>query len=254
MGYFNSAYKLKKPVIIGLSEGERKFVGSRQAVALVKSLREEFNFPIFINADHCRSFESFKEAVDAGFDSAIFDGAVLALDENIKKTKQCIEYAKKINPEILIEGELGYIGASSSILNEMPEGVELTSVEDALKFVEETKVDLLAPAVGNIHGMLKGSKNPELNIQRIKEIKKAVKIPLVLHGGSGISDNDFSLAIKSGFSIVHINTEIRKAYREAIEKSLVENPNEITPYKLNKSVVDFISETVEKRIQLFSQN
>lgn len=248
---FDAAKNLNTPVIIGLSEGERKFVGSRQAVALVKSLREEYNFPIFINADHCKSFESLKEAVDAGFDAVIFDGAKLSLDENIELTKKCIEYAKSVNPDILVEGELGYIGESSKILDEVPEGVEMTSVEDAKRFVEETKVDLLAPAVGNIHGMLKNAKNPNLDIDRIAEIREGVGIPLVLHGGSGISDEDFVSAIHSGMSIVHINTEIRKAYRDSLEKSLKNNPDEITPYKINQDVVSAMEDVVKKRLEIF---
>ncbi len=253
-GIFNAAKKINLPVIIGLSEGERKFVGTQQAVALVRSLREEFDFPIFINADHCRSFESLKEAVDAGFDAVIFDGANLPPEENIATTKKCVEYAKEKNPNIIIEGELGYIGQSSEILEKIPEGIEMTSVDDAKKFVEETGVDLFSPAVGNIHGMLKGLKNPELNIERIREIKKVVKIPLVLHGGSGISDEDFVNAIESGMSIVHINTEIRKAYREALEKSLADNKQEITPYKIMKPVVENITEVVERRIKLFNRD
>jgi len=251
-GIFDAARELNVPVIIGLSEGERDFVGSRQAVALVKSLRDEFDFPIFINADHCRSFDSLKEAVDTGFDAVIFDGAKLSIEENIEITKKCVEYAKDVNPEIVVEGELGYIGGSSIMLDEVPEGVEMTTVGDAERFVKETGVDLFSPAVGNIHGMLKGSKNPDLNIRRIQEIREKTGVPLVLHGGSGVSDEDFVSAIHSGISIIHINTEIRKAYREALEKFLRENPEEITPYKINKEVVNSIKKIVIGRLKLFS--
>ena len=252
-GIFNAARELNVPVIIGASEGERKFVGTRQVVALVRSLREEFKYPIFCNADHCHSFESLRDAVDAGFDAVIFDGSKLPLNENIIETKKSVEYAKKVNPEIIVEGELGYIGGSSKMLDEFPEGVEITTVKDAKKFVEETKVDLFSPSVGNIHGMLKGIKNPNLDMERIKDIKEITETPLVLHGGSGITDEDFSESIKSGFSIVHINTEIRKAYRETLEKSLEENLEEIAPYKIMKPVVENIKEVVKKRLELFSK-
>ena len=187
-GIFNGAKELNVPVIIGASEGERKFFGTRQVVAVVKSLREEFDYPIYCNADHCHSFESFKEAVDAGFDAVIYDGAKLSLDENIKETKRCVEYARSINPEIVVEGETGYIGDSSKLLDEIPDGVALnesmTKSEDAKRFVAETGVDLFSPAVGNIHGMLKGMNNPRLDIERIKQIRESVGVPLVLHGGS----------------------------------------------------------------------
>ena len=253
---FNSAKELNVPVIIGASEGEREFFGTKQVVDVVKSLREEFDYPIYCNADHCHSFDSLKNAVDSGFDAVIFDGSKLSLEENIEITKKCVEYAKSINPDILMEGEIGYIGGSSKILDEIPEGVALgemmTTTEDAKRFVDKTGVDLFSPAVGNLHGMLKNTKNPELNIERIKEIKEAVEIPLVLHGGSGISDEDFVKAIENGISVVHINTEIRLAYRQALEKSLKENPDEIAPYKIMKPVVDSMKEVVKNRLELFS--
>ena len=258
-GIFRAAKGLDLPVIIGTSEGERKFIGPKQVVALVKSLREESasggNYPIFINADHCYSFDSVKEAVDAGYDAVIFDGAKLPIDENIKITKQCVEYAKSVNRDIVVEGELGYIGESSKLLDEIPEGVSaenLTTSEQARDFVAETGVNLFSPSVGNIHGMLKHAHNPNLNIERIKEIKKAVNIPLVLHGGSGISDQDFVDGVKAGISVVHINTEIRLAYRDAVKLSLQENPDEIAPYKFMRPAVEAVQKVVEKRLKLFS--
>ncbi|MBU4480236.1 class II fructose-bisphosphate aldolase [Patescibacteria group bacterium] len=253
---FNSAKELNVPVIIGASEGERNFVGTKQVAVLVKSLREQFDYPVFSNADHCHSFESFKEAVDFGFDAAIFDGSKLSIEENIEMTKKCVEYAKSVNPDFIVEGELGYIGGSSKMLDTIPEGVALgemmTKSEEAKKFAKETGVDLFSPAVGNIHGMLKGAKNPNLDIERIKELRETVGIPMVLHGGSGISDEDFVLAIKAGISTIHINTEIRLAYKEALEQSLKNNPEEIVPYKIMKPVVEGIREVVKKRLELFN--
>jgi len=200
---FGAARKLEVPVIIGVSEGERSFVGVKQAAALVKSLREEFDYPIYINADHTYSFEKIKEAVDAGFDAVISDGAKLNLEENIELAKKSVEYAKSVNPEILVEGELGYIGKSSKLLDEVPEGAEikgddLVSPEEAKDFLDKTGVDMLAPAVGNLHGMFKNAPSPRLDIERIKNIREIGGVPLILHGGSGISDEDFQGAIKAG--------------------------------------------------------
>ncbi len=260
-GIFNAARALNVPVIIGTSEGERDFIGVKQTAALVKSLREEFDYPIFLNADHTYSVEKVKEAIDAGYDSVIFDGAKLPLEENIKLTKECVEYAKKAvsktGQEVLVEGELGYIGQSSKVLDEIPEGVELspeslTNPQDAARFVAETGVDLLAPAVGNIHGMLRGGVDPKLNIERVEEIKKAAGVPLVLHGGSGNSADDFSAAIAAGVSVVHINTEIRVAYRDALRKFLQENPDEVAPYKLLKPAMLAVEKVVEAKLKLFN--
>ncbi len=256
------------PVIIGVSEGEAGFVGYRQAATLIKSLREEYNYPIFINADHTKSLEKIKEAVEAGFDAVMFDGSGLSFEENIKKTKEVVEYVKSISAsrrtEILVEAELGYLKGSSTLLAEtiIIKEEDLAKPEEASQFVKETGVDLLAPAVGNIHGILMRTnadltrtyaENPMLDIERIKEIKKAVGIPLVLHGGSGIIDDDFLKAIDAGISIIHINTELRLAWREGMDKALKENPEEIAPYKLLPVVVEKIRKAAYNRLKLFNK-
>ncbi len=255
-GIFSAARGLNFPVIIGVSEGERDFIGVRQAVALVRSLREEFDYPIFINADHTYSLERVKEAIDAGFDAVIFDGVKLPFDENVAATAEAVRYARKKNPDILVEGELGFIGTSSKILDEIPAGAEitdehLTKPEEIERFVRATGVDLVAPAVGNIHGMVRGG-NPRLNVARIAELRRAAGVPLVLHGGSGTSDEDFKGAIAAGISVVHVNTEIRLAYRRGIEASLAENPNEVAPYKFMKGGVEGVAEVVNARLHLFN--
>ena len=257
-GIYNAAKKLNVPVIIGVSEGEEEFIGRDEVSALVKNAREKDNFPIFLNADHHYSFQSIKACIDDGFDTVIIDAVKLPLEENIALTKKCVEYARDINAkegrDVLVEAEIGFIGTSSKLLEEIPEGVSeetMTKIEDAKYFVEHTGINLLAPSVGNIHGMVKGG-NPKLNIERIKEIRQSAGVPLVLHGGSGISDEDFKNAILAGISIIHINTEIRVAYKEALEKYIKENPNEIAPYKILKDAVGAIEEVVYNRLKLFN--
>lgn len=254
---FRGAQSLNLPIIIGVSEGERDFIGVRQVTAMVKSVREQYNYPIFLNADHTYSFERVREVIDAGFDSVIFDGANISFEENIDITKRCVAYAKASGREVLIEGELGFIGQSSKILDEIPEGVDLdsknlTNPEKAQEFVLATGVDLLAPAVGNMHGMMRNGVDPKLNIERVEQIRKACGVPLVLHGGSGNSEEDFKEAIKNGVAIVHINTEIRLAYRQGIMKSFSENPDEVAPYKFLKPAVQAVEEVVIKKLKIFN--
>ncbi len=244
------------PVIVGFSEGERDFVGVRQAPALIKSIREEFDFPIFSNADHTYSFERVKEAVDAGYDAVIFDGAELAFDENVRITKQCLEYVRANRPEMLVEGELGYIGKSSSVRSELPAGVKvseenLTKSEEAKRFVMETGVDLLAPSVGNVHGMPKKGTDPGLFIDRLKEIHDATGIPLVLHGASGNSNDDIRKACDSGAAIVHVSTELRAAYRKALQLSLQKDQEQVAPYKYLKPAVVAVEKVVAEKLKLF---
>lgn len=252
-----AAEELKLPVIVGVSEGERDFIGVKEASALVRSLGASSSVPLFLNADHTYSLEKIKEAVAAGFDAVIFDGAKLPLEENIKATREVVDYVKSANPDILVEGELGYIGSSSKILESIPEGAsikesDLTKPEEAYRFVEETGVDLLAPAVGNIHGMFRNAPNPSLNIKRVKEIREAAGVPLVLHGGSGVSDDDFTAAVHAGISVIHINTEIRLAWRKGLEAAFRKNSDEIAPYKLLKESENAIYDTVKKRLKLFN--
>lgn len=263
-GIYNAAKKLSAevghqlPIIIGVSEGEEEFIGINIVSTIVKTTREKDNYPIFLNADHHYGFDSVKDAINAGFDAAIIDEVKLPLDENIALTKKCVDFATDVNQkngrDVLIEAEIGFIGQSSKLLDSIPEGVSeatMTLPEDAKIFVEQTGVDLLAPSVGNIHGMVKGG-NPRLDIQRIKDIREACGVPLVLHGGSGIADVDFTDAIKAGISVIHINTEIRVAYKKGIEESLNENPGEIAPYKFLKKGIDEVEKVVYNRLKLFN--
>lgn len=245
------------PVIAGLSEGERGFVGLAQAVALVKSFREEYSHPVFLNADHSYSFEKAKEAIDAGFDAVIVDGAGLPFAENVAMAKECVAYARSVGRDIVVEGELGFIGKASQVLKKIPDGVKispeyLTAQEDAARFVRETGVDLFAPAVGNIHGMLEGGVDPALDIVRVRAIRTAAGVPLVLHGASGNSPEDIRAAIAAGVAVVHINTELRAAYRKGLVRGLEENQEELAPYKYLKEPMRAVQKVVEEKLQIFN--
>ncbi|MGA2410744.1 MAG: class II fructose-bisphosphate aldolase [Candidatus Binataceae bacterium] len=252
-----AARELQLPVLVGVSEGEREFVGVAQAAALVKAIRDEYGYPIFLNADHTHSLAKAEAAAKAGFDEIIFDGSALPFEENIKQTKQAIEAVKSINPAVLVEGEIGWIGSSSELLDKVPQGVGvLTTPEEARHFVEATKVDVLAPAVGNMHGMLEsmvhGGVHKQLHIGTIAQIKAAAGIFMTLHGGSGTGDEDFKRAIKAGMTIVHVNTELRLAWRQGIEEGLAAEPNEVAPYKILPAAVEAVRKVVSSRLELFN--
>lgn len=255
---FTAAQELHTPVIVGASEGERAFMGVSQIAALVKSLREEYDFPIFLNADHTHSLAGGEQVARAGFDSIVFDLSALPFDENIRKTKEAVTTLKSIHPSILVEGEIGDIGTGSEIHDTMPDPSRkgLTTPEQARQFVEETGIDILAPAVGSMHGMsrsmIQGQSKQHLDIERIAAIKKATGVPLTLHGGSGTDDDDFRRAIDAGITIVHINTELRVAWRRSLENSLAKKPAEVVPYKILPSVVESVKEVVISRLRLFS--
>jgi fructose-bisphosphate aldolase, class II len=251
-----TARELRLPVLVGVSEGERAFVGVRQAAALVKSFREDTGHPIFLNADHTHSLKAAEEAARAGFDMVVFDRSDQPIERNIAETKEAVEATKSINPNFVVEGEIGYIGASSAVLEKAPEGIALTDPNEAKQFVDATRVDILAPAVGNMHGMLakmvRGEEHKHLDIPRIAAIKSATGVFLTLHGGSGTNDPDFVRAIKAGINIVHINTELRVAWRRGLEASLAARPNEIAPYKILPEVEKAVQAVVRNRLELFN--
>src|SRR5262245_9592583 len=256
---FASARELKVPVLVGASEGEREFMGVRQVAALVRSLREEFDFPIFLNADHTHSLASAVGAAQAGFDAIVFDASALPFEENVSKTKEAVQALKSINPAILVEGEIGDIGTGSEIHEKAPDlSKGLTSPEEAKQYVESTGIDILAPAVGNMHGMLQsmvqGETKKRLDIARIAQINSAARVPLTLHGGSGTDDEDFRQAIAAGINIVHINTELRVAWRRGLEEGLLKQPHEVVPYKILPFVVDSVRQVARSRLRLFNRD
>ena len=255
---FTSAQELNVPVMVGASDGEREFMGVRQIAALVRSLRDEFGFPIFLDADHTHSLAKAAEAARAGFDAVVFDASALPIEENVRQTREAVDALKAINPAILVEGEIGDIGTGSEIHEEAPDLAKgLTTPEEAKQYVESTGVDVLAPAVGNMHGMLrsmvKGETKKRLDIKRIAEIKKAAGVFLTLHGGSGTDDEDFRKAIAAGINIIHINTELRVAWRRGLESGLAKQKDEVVPYRILSSAVASVKQVVDSRLRLFTR-
>ena len=256
-GVVSAADELRAPVLVGVSEGERGFVGVREIAALVRALRAERPYPIFLNADHTHSLARAEEAARAAFDQIIFDGSALSFEENVQQTRRAVEAIRSIDPSIVVEGEIGYIGSGSEILAEAPKGIgALSTPAEAREFVAATGVDVLAPAVGNMHGLLssmvRGEAQKRLDIERIQAIKDQARVPMTLHGGSGTNDEDLRRAIKAGITIVHINTELRLAWRRGVEAALAAHPDEVTPYKLLSDAVEAVRRVVTSRMRLFS--
>jgi fructose-bisphosphate aldolase class II len=253
-----AARELSVPVIIGASEGEREFLGTAQLAAVVRSLRDEQPVPLYLNADHTHSLVKALEAARAGFDSVVFDLSSLPLEDNIKQTKQAVEALKSIRPDIIVEGEIGDIGSGSEIhAADKPVTRRLTTTAEAVEFARATGIDVLAPAVGNSHGMLQsmvdGVDHKHLAIDRIREIAAATGLPLTLHGGSGTADEDLLKAICAGVAIVHINTELRVAWRRGLAEELQKRPQEVVPYKLLPAAVTAVQQVVGARLRLLNQ-
>jgi fructose-bisphosphate aldolase, class II len=254
-GVVEAARKQGLPVVVGVSEAERRFIGVRQLVAVVNSLRDRGGPPIFLNADHTHSLTGAIEAAKAGFDWVVCDFSALPFDDNLRQTKEAVLALKALRPDILVEGEIGDIGSGSQIHDSAPHRPP-TTPDEALQFVEETSIDTLAPAVGNMHGVLKsmlsGDARKHLDIERIRAIKERTRIFMTLHGGSDTADADLRGAITAGMTVVHINTEVRLAWRRGIEEALAKKAEEIAPYTLLAPAVEAVKRVVGARLALFS--
>lgn len=248
-------------VMIGTSEGERESIGLRASVALVAAYASDEQITLLLNADHTKAVAKAKAAIDAGYPSVHFDGSAFTFEDNVAQTGQVVSYARRVAairkiPEISVEGELGYIGGGSEVTRErivLTPG-QMTDPEQAREFVERTGIDRLAIAIGNIHGL--NLEEPALDFERLKAIREAVpeSCALVLHAGSGISDEDVRKAIVLGIANIHISTELRKAWRDALARSLVEHPQEYAPYKIAAPAMTAVKEIVMQKLRLFSGN
>lgn len=251
-GILSAAKKLKKPFILGTSEGESNFLTLNLAAKLRDIAQEELGLPVILNLDHGKSFSYLKKAIDAGYDMVHFDGSLLPLEKNIKETKRVMSYAERKG--VIVEGELGYLGGTSEMhktfVKIKPE--EMTFPQDAERFIRETKVDALAIVIGNIHGVW--AKMPSLDLNRLNMIKRRIgnKAFLVLHGGSGISNSEIKKAINFGITKININTEIRIAWKKGLEKSLKKNKKEFAPYKICQAPLKEIEKVVVQKIKLFN--
>ena len=243
----------KSPVMIGTSESEREFIGLAIAVALVKSYRDEYQLSIFLNADHTKSVEKAKLAIDAGYDSIHIDLSKKNLEDNIRETKEVVAYARAKNPYISVEGEIGYLVTDSSkvwksAIEVPPES--LAKPEDAKRFVAETGVNRLAPAVGSIHGI--ALNEPHLHVDLIKTIKASVSnTALVLHGGSGVPHEQIKEAILAGIANIHISTDLRVAFVDTLREELEKEKDEYALYKIMEPEIEAVKKVVALHIDLF---
>ncbi|MFH1175632.1 MAG: class II fructose-bisphosphate aldolase [bacterium] len=246
-----AAERKKAPVIIQITENSLKYAGAKPLIELVKNLAEESFAKIGLHMDHAKSYKSAIEGIDAGFSSVLMDGSGFSLDKNIEITKKVVEYAR--DKGVWVQGEPNktagsHCGTSSS--GEISE-MGFTAPEGARNFVEETGVDTLAVSIGNAHGFYKDD-DVKLHIDILREIKKLVKIPLVMHGGSGIPDAEIRKAISAGICVINIDSEICRAFANSL-KNLFENKSysEIDPRKILSVPRDAAQKVVEEKIELF---
>lgn len=232
-GILAAAQKMKSPVILGTSEGESGFLGLMEIVALTEILKEKYRPAAFLNLDHGKNLDWIKRAIDYGYSCVHLDGSELAFEKNVEYAKKVAQMAHKKGA--LAEGEIDDIAKNS-----------LTDAKKAQEFVEITKIDSLAIAIGSMHGYYK---NVNLNFERLKEISKKTNAFLVLHGGSNIPKEQIKKAIKYGINKININSEVRMAWKQGILLGL--RGQELKPYKVLPQAELAVQKKVEEKIRLF---
>lgn len=231
------------PVILGVSEGASKYMGGFNTVfKMVEGLIKDLNItiPVVLHLDHGTSLEVCKKAIDAGFTSVMIDASKYDLRTNVEVTKSVVEYANKFN--VSVEAEVGHIGG---VEDGIEGGVLYAKYDDCLELIK-TGITSLAPAVGSSHGIYKGE--PNLNFELIRKIDT---IPLVLHGGSGISEDNLKKAIESGINKINVNTELQVSWYNKVRKYVEENNNQYDPRKVISSGVQDIKNVIKEKNKIF---
>ncbi len=243
-----TAEEMNSPVILGVSEGAAKYMGGyKTVVGMVKGLLEDLKITVDValHLDHGTSFESCKKAIDAGFTSVMIDGSHHPIDENIKVTKEVVEYAHARG--VSVEAEVGTVGGQED--NIIGAGIIYADVKECVRITKEAKIDFLAPALGSVHGPYKGE--PVLGFTEMEEIKQATKLPLVLHGGTGIPDEMIKKAISCGTAKINVNTECQLAFARELRKILAEDLNVYDPRKFLGPASKGITAAVKEKISVF---
>lgn len=239
--------EMRTPVILGASLGAIKYMGGFSVVSnMVKSLINDLNIiiPVALHLDHGDSFESCKKAIDAGFTSVMIDASKLDFENNVKETKRVVAYAHE--RDVTVEAEIGHVGG---IEDNVASDVLVADYEDCLKFIHETGIDSLAPAIGTVHGIYKGEVNIQYDL--IKKLHDNTDIPLVMHGGSGLDHDVLRKAIKCGINKINVNSDIQYVWVQAVKEYIANNPSVYDPRKVIYSGAEAMNKFIEDKINIF---
>lgn len=246
IGAIQAAEELRSPIILQLAEVQFPYSPIELMAPIFLELAENASVPVCVHLDHGQSFETCAKAISLGFNSVMIDSSTLPLDENIALTKRVVEMAKAFGVDVEAElGMVGTIGVDADSTDDV-----YTNVEESARFIEETGIDALAIAIGNMHG--KYVATPRLNIDRLKEIKQRNQLPLVLHGGSGTSEEDFKSCIHNGICKINVATAIQLGVTEKI-RQYVASPD-ANYIDMKYKIVEASKEVVSNHINLFESN
>lgn len=246
----HAAEKLNVPIIIQTSLGTAEYIGFEPLIAATKALAEKSTVSVALHMDHCKDMDALKRAIDCGYSSVMYDGSALPLEENIKNTKEIVAYAHARG--VSVEGEVGSIGGAEDGVVVEKDQAMYTKPEDALHFTSETGVDALAVSIGTTHGQYKSK--AKINYELLNELKaKLGTTGLVLHGGTGVSDEDMKRCVREGMKKINVGTELNKSYIEVVSKTFT--AEDVTPLtslrKLLGPANEKIAQIVTEKATLF---
>ncbi len=245
-----AAEQERAPVIMQASQGAIKYAGLEFIAGMVKIASESVRVPVALHLDHGTDFDQLVKCIRSGFSSVMYDGSKLPLDENIAVTNRVLEMCRPIG--VSVEAELGKIGGTEDDIHVSEREARYTDPEEARYFVEQTGVESLAIAIGTAHGQYKGE--PQLDFKRLAKIKSMVKIPIVLHGSSGVPDDAVQRAIGLGVCKVNIDTNIREAFVGEMRRQMEKSPDEIDPRKILGPARDAAIQIIREKIRVFGSS
>ncbi len=240
-GIARAASELNEPIILQLTRGSIEYIGLQTAVSMARSVIYEYGLQAWLHLDHGDSLDLVKRCLDAGFDSVMIDASDRSFEENVDVTKQVKELAQKYGATV--EAELGYVaklGQSQSTLG-------FTDAQEARRFVQETDVDMLAVAIGSAHGFYQHE--PALDMKRLQEIRSLTNVPLVLHGGSGIPEQQLREAVTYGICKINVATETKNAFMQALRKTMAES-EEIDLRKVFPAGVEAVRRLIKEKLKI----
>ena len=242
-----AAVKEKTPVIVQTSCGTANYIGHKNLVSICKSMADEYGAEVVLHLDHAKDYDEIRKAIDAGYSSVMFDGSSLPLKENILGTKRVVAYAKKYG--VSVEAELGTVGGTEDGIAVAQDEVRYTDPADAVEFVKQTGIDALAVAIGTNHGQYKSKTN--INFERLKEIKDVVDIPLVIHGGTGVKEEDVKKVIDLGIRKFNVGTELLVGWNRESKTCYDEHKENISNRENVVPCLNVIEEIVSRKSKLF---
>jgi tagatose 1,6-diphosphate aldolase GatY/KbaY len=249
----DAAVETKSPVIVQTSVKPSQFLGTNMMVAIYRTLAESAPVPVVLHLDHCTDVDYCKKCADAGYTNIMIDASKQSYEENIRQTKEVVDYCHKIGG-ISVEGELGTVSGVEDQIKVSEDEAQLANPQQSVEFCERTGVDIFAPAIGTAHGVYK-TKNPKIDTERMATINKmlngnGIKTPLVVHGGTGLPEDTIKKLLAAGGAKFNVSTELKRVLIDAKFEYISTHRDEYDPGKLDKFVRDATRKAVIHWMQL----